>query len=231
MKVVEIEGKSVNEAIEEALEQLGNGITRDQVSIEVLEEGTRGLFGLLGTKPTRVRVSYAPEQRKLEETQKHLEFMLEKMGIEVRSIERQEQEDGSWLFHIQSADDSSLRHHSGEPLEAIAFILSRMVNQSSSEHLRIALDSNNFLRESELAIREEALDLAQSAIENGRSMAMRNMNSRERKIVHMAIQDLDSVKTVSSGEGYRRRVIIIPDGAERRSGNGRRQNNNSGRRK
>jgi len=52
---VEIEGKTVEEAIKKALEQLS--VSRDKVKIEVLAEETRGLFGMPGAKLAKVRVS------------------------------------------------------------------------------------------------------------------------------------------------------------------------------
>jgi spoIIIJ-associated protein len=57
MKVAEKTAKTLEEAIEACLVELG--AKRDQVTIEVLEEaGKKGLFGLFGTKLAKVRVSY-----------------------------------------------------------------------------------------------------------------------------------------------------------------------------
>ncbi len=58
MRVVEKVGRTVDEAIQEALKQLG--ATRQDVDIEVLEEGSKGLFGLLGARRARVRVELKP---------------------------------------------------------------------------------------------------------------------------------------------------------------------------
>jgi len=55
MKSIDVEEKTVDAAINKALEQLQ--VSRDQVSVEILEEGTRGLFGILGAKSAKVRVS------------------------------------------------------------------------------------------------------------------------------------------------------------------------------
>jgi spoIIIJ-associated protein len=55
MKSIEVEERTVDEAINKALEQLQ--VSRDQVSVEILEEGSRGLFGFMGAKPAKVRVS------------------------------------------------------------------------------------------------------------------------------------------------------------------------------
>lgn len=59
MKSIEQQGKTVDDAIQKALEQLGT--SREQVSVEILEEGSRGFFGFMGSKPARVRVSVHAE--------------------------------------------------------------------------------------------------------------------------------------------------------------------------
>lgn len=58
MRVVEAAGRTVDEAVRDALKQLGVG--RSDVDIEVVEEGSRGLFGLLGGRRARVRVELKP---------------------------------------------------------------------------------------------------------------------------------------------------------------------------
>ncbi len=54
-KIIEVEGQSVEEAIKKALQQLQ--LPRNKVKIEVVAEETRGLFGMPGAKPAKVRVS------------------------------------------------------------------------------------------------------------------------------------------------------------------------------
>jgi len=53
--VLEVEGSTVEEAVKKALKQLK--ISRDKVKIEVLSEEERGLFGMPGAKPAKVRIS------------------------------------------------------------------------------------------------------------------------------------------------------------------------------
>jgi len=55
LKYVEAEGKTVEEAIEKALEKLK--LPRSQVKVESLSEEKKGLFGMAGAKPAKVRVS------------------------------------------------------------------------------------------------------------------------------------------------------------------------------
>jgi len=55
IRYIEVEGKTVEEAIEKALQELS--LPRKSVKIQVLTEEKMGLFGMLGAKPAKVRVS------------------------------------------------------------------------------------------------------------------------------------------------------------------------------
>lgn len=55
MKSVEITARSVEEAVNEGLEKLG--ATREDVEVTVLEEGSKGLFGILGSRQAKVRLN------------------------------------------------------------------------------------------------------------------------------------------------------------------------------
>ena len=59
-KSVEIEGKTVEEAIKKALRQLQ--LPRNKVKIEIVSEEERGLFGMPGAKPAMVRVSVVKDK-------------------------------------------------------------------------------------------------------------------------------------------------------------------------
>ena len=56
---IDVTGKTEDEAIQNALRQLG--LDRDDVSVEILERAKSGFLGL-GSCPAKVRVSYGPEE-------------------------------------------------------------------------------------------------------------------------------------------------------------------------
>lgn len=60
IKSIESEGKTIEEAIAKALQELK--LTRNRVKIEVLSEEKKGLFGMPGAKPAKVRVSVIPSK-------------------------------------------------------------------------------------------------------------------------------------------------------------------------
>ena len=60
VKFIESEGKTIEEAIEKALQELK--LPRNKVKIETLSEEKKGLFGMPGAKPAKVRVSVIPSK-------------------------------------------------------------------------------------------------------------------------------------------------------------------------
>lgn len=215
MKVIEAEGKTLEEATDLALAELGNP-GRDRVKIEIVEEGSRGLFGLIGNRAARVRVSYSPTRDKALEARDHLRFMLVSMGIQSDAIDIEQLEESEWKLHIRSGEDRPLTQRGPECLEALAFVLSRMVNRSVEDLVRIQVDVNDYLAEVQQELEDYAREQARLALDEKRRIALRPMNSRERKTVHLALREFEGMKTISSGEGRRRRVVIVPDGCERR---------------
>ena len=59
MKVIEMTGKTVEEALKHALNELK--LTKDKVDVEIIDEGSKGLFNLIGTKPAKIKVTVKPE--------------------------------------------------------------------------------------------------------------------------------------------------------------------------
>ena len=59
MKTIEMTGKTVEEALKHALDELK--LTKDKVDVEVIDEGSKGLFNLIGAKPAKVKVTAKPD--------------------------------------------------------------------------------------------------------------------------------------------------------------------------
>ncbi|MBL7085151.1 MAG: Jag N-terminal domain-containing protein [Candidatus Omnitrophica bacterium] len=55
MESIEIQGRTSQEAIKIALKKLG--VSRNQVKVEILTEEDKGLFGMKGAKPARIKVT------------------------------------------------------------------------------------------------------------------------------------------------------------------------------
>jgi len=200
---IEKKGKSVDEAIKAALDELGCEI--DDVKIEVIEEPSKGLFGIVGKKPAVVRVS--PREKPEEEARKELENILQRMRLDYQ-ITNVEWNKGRVRINIVGKDMGLLIGRRGETLNALQFILGLIVNRKIEEKVRITLDVEGYRKKREESLEALALKLSEKVKKTKRKIVMRPMSSQERRIVHTTLQEDPQIITFSTGEEPNRKVII-----------------------
>ena len=209
MKSIEVVARSVDEAIAEALQELN--ADRDDVQIEILDEGNKGFLGILGSKQAKVRVELIekPEANKLEAALEFARELLSKMGI---SAEVQGEEDSESIkLQIDGDDLGILIGRRGQTLDSLQYIVSLAVNrQTEGEWNRIQIDVGDYRVRREESLRSLASRAASKVEKNGRRLALDAMNAAERRIIHQALQDFPGVETRSEGQDPYRRVVILP---------------------
>lgn len=202
LRTIERKGKTVDEAIKSALDELGCDI--EDVKVEIVEEPSKGLLGL-GKKPAVVRISIrqTPEQ----ETRMVLEDLLNKMKIDyvINSVEF---EAGRVRINITGKDMGLLIGRKGETLNAVQFILSLIVNRDRAEKIHITLDVEDYRKKKEESLEALALRLSDKVKKTRKNVVMRPMTSQERRIVHTALQTDTQVTTYSLGDEPNRKVVI-----------------------
>ncbi len=210
MKTIESIGKTVEEAVQKGLEQLDLSIAEAQ--IEVLDEGTKGVLGLLGVKMARVRVS-----EKFSYANKAVSFLSQVsklMDVSDPGIAVAE-DDNNIKIRIEGAHVGALIGHRGETLDALQLLTSLVVNhqhgETEDEYYRIHLDVGGYRKKREKTLESLASRLAEKALSSGRNIALDPMNSYERRIVHTVLAEIDGISTYSEGAEPQRRVIITLD--------------------
>jgi len=201
MKTIEKQGKTVEEAIQLALEELK--VKREEVDVEVLEEGNRGILGFL-SKMAKVRVTVKPKPDEV--AAKFLEGLLKHFGISCK-IECELEE--NVLNIVISGDNAGIligKH--GNTLDAIQYLTSLVVNRTSNEFIRVLLDAENYREKREKALQRLAIKLANKVKESKRSITLEPMYPNERRIIHTALQKDPKVTTKSIGKEPNRRVVI-----------------------
>jgi spoIIIJ-associated protein len=109
-------------------------------------------------------------------------------------------------------DTPLLTQHNGEVLRALETLAAQILRLEQREHDLISFDAGNYkaLRAQEL--RMEAETAAEKVIRTGVPYAFPPMNSRERRLLHLAFRELEGVETASSGEGQDRFLAVYPAG-------------------
>lgn len=202
VQTIEKKGKSVDEAIKAALDELSCEI--DDVIIEVIEEPSRGLFGLV-KKPAIVKVSVRekPEQ----DVRQALEDLLNKMKLDYR-ITNVERDEGRVRINITGKDMGLLIGRKGETLNAVQFVLGLIVNRNREDRVRVVLDVEDYRKKREESLEALAMRLSDRVKKTRKSVVMRPMSSQERRIVHTALQGDPQISTYSMGDEPNRKVVI-----------------------
>ena len=202
MRSQEATGRTVDEAVEQVLSEWT--LPRSAVEIEVLEEAAKGLFGLIGNKPARVRVieKNTPERAAVE----FIKEMTSRMNVnaQVTAVEK----DGTLAVDIEGDGMGILIGHRGETLNAIQYLTSLVVNKDSKEYIRVTVDTENYRAKREQTLKELAEKMASKARRTGRRVVLEPMNPYERRILHAVLQGNAYVTTRSEGEEPNRRVVI-----------------------
>jgi spoIIIJ-associated protein len=225
-------------AIAEGLERLG--VDRDEVEVEVLEEASRGVFGL-GSRDARVRLVVKPSVMPAEvpvappvlspdepdastvegpeeeaflarSVLEELLALLEmsEAKINVRRAEPAAGEKDPPLVLDVTAPTDELIGHRGETLAALQHITRLIIGREREGRVRVVVDVNGYKVRREQSLRRLALRLADQAVETDRTVVLEPMPPNERRIIHLELRDHPRVSTESIGEGDRRKVTIIP---------------------
>jgi spoIIIJ-associated protein len=203
MQIIEKRGKSVDEAIRSALDDLGAEL--EEVAIEILEEPNKGLLGVLGKKSALVRVSLREKPEDLAKSK--LKSLLDGMKIDYE-IDKVQYEPGFVRINIKGKDMGLLIGRKGETLNAVQFLLGLMVNREVEARVRVALDVEDYRLKREESLKTLAQNLSEKVKRTRRSVIMRPMSPQERRIVHTALQGDPDIITFSQGEEPNRKVVI-----------------------
>ena len=202
-KFIEKEAATRDEAIQLALDELG--MQRDDVSVEVLEEGKKGFFGI-GAVQARVRVSYE-EATPASEAKAFVDGLLQRMGINGEAFPT-EGEDGQIILDNRGEDMGAVIGRRGDTLDAIQYLTSLTINRGKEEHIRIAIDTEGYRAKREESLQRLARKMAGKVLKYRKNMTLEPMNPYERRIIHATLQDYKGVTTYSTGTEPNRRVVV-----------------------
>lgn len=205
MKQVTATGQTVEEAVAQALAQLNT--TKDRTEISIIDEGKKGIFGFIGTRPAIVKVAMKFEDP-LDEAKKFLKQVCEKMGARV---EIEVKRDGRYASFLLTGERIALLiGKRGQTLNALQYLTQLVVNRFSNQHLTVILDAEDYRKRRNQTLIQLAHRLAQKALKTGKEVTLEPMPSYERKIIHTALADNNQIKTFSSGAEPQRYIVISP---------------------
>lgn len=238
MAAVEANGKTVEEAVDNALAELG--VERDEVEVEVLSEPKSGILGVGGAQ-ARVRVRligdedagpFAPTQPSIEGAlegedgeliedeaemaAQMLDHLLELMGITADVSIRDAETPGDGLgmakavLDVEGDDLGILIGRRGETLASLQYLLNLMATRQLGQHMSFTVDIEGYRRRREKQLNTLAFRMADQVKRTRRPVTLEPMPPNERRIIHLALAEDRQVETSSLGEGDARKVSITP---------------------
>lgn len=204
MKFVEKIAKTVEEAVDQALKELD--ATRDEVDVEVLEEPSKGILGLIKVRPARVKVILKDNPLKRASGLLKSIFQTMDLDVEINISEN----DKTMFINLEGNDLGILIGRRGETLDALQYLLNLSVNKNQEIRKKIIIDIEGYRDRREKTLQRLALKLADKARQRGRNVVLEPMSSQERRIIHTALQGRDDIYTFSEGEEPYRKIIISP---------------------
>ncbi|USG65799.1 protein jag [Brevibacillus ruminantium] len=204
MKKVVATAKTIDDAVQKALEELS--VPREKVNVRILEEPSRGLFGLIGSRDAKVEVEvqFDPVDQGLA----FLQDVLANMNVDAR-VEMRRGEEGM-LFDIQGANLGMIIGRRGQTLDSLQYLVNVVANRHAEKHTRIVLDAENYRQRRKETLEQLAERVTKKALAIKRNVRLEPMSAAERKVIHSFLQKRDDVVTFSEGEEPNRYIVIAP---------------------
>ncbi len=235
MNFVEFTGKTVEEAIENGLQELG--ISKENAEIRVIEEGKKKLFGSV---KARVEIAAKTDENeavkevvKKEKKAKNTPVSAPVAGEEMTDGERTVvfleglfkllditaatelvAEGEKVEINVTAANTTSIIGKHGTMLDAIQTLAGAVANTGREDYKRVVVDCENYRENRENTLNKLAENLAQKAIRLGKKVQLEPMNPYERRIIHAALSAREGVSTLSEGKEPNRYIVIVPENLE-----------------
>ena len=264
-KTLEIEEKSIDEAIEKACREFG--VPRDKLNIEIISEESGGFLGMF-SKKARIRASLLslnidfsftdhpevknefkieprvkpekevitekeviPEKKIMTDKPKEqaepaviydstasailasqakdlLEGILQRIPLECQVTVNETAE--KIILNIEGDNSGLLIGKRGQNIDALQYILNKAINKLNNDHKMIMIDSGEYRKRREEFLLGLAERIREKVKKTMKPVSIGHMNAHDRRLIHMVLQEDDSLITQSRGEGKFRKIVILP---------------------
>ncbi|MFC2032180.1 RNA-binding cell elongation regulator Jag/EloR, partial [Chloroflexota bacterium] len=221
---LEISAKTVDQAIQLALVQLG--VSQKEVEVTIVKEGRLGILGL-GAEEATVRVKpltpmepLMPRQgNDIADTAKSiLESLLTRMGITASvvfqdkpfNIQGETEAISPVTINMEGDDLGILIGRRGQTLACLQYIVRLILAHQTKTPTAIVIDVEGYKQRRYGALQDLAWRIAEKVKERRMPFTLEPIPAYERRIIHLALADDPDITTQSIGEGEARKVVILP---------------------
>ncbi len=116
---------------------------------------------------------------------------------------------------LKGADEGLLIGKRGQTLDALQYVVNKILSKQGREKKQVVVDTEDYRKKREEALVALAEKVSQKVRKTRKPVTLGNMTARERRIIHLTLQNDDSVVTKSRGEGPNRKIIVRPGRSSR----------------
>jgi len=240
MDSIEIEGKTIDEAIEKACSEFN--VPREKLNIEIISDGATGFLGL-GSKKARIRASIMSIDMAMDTPAAQSKIISQERPAAVSDSARPESTEDSAetpamrakrilegillrmnldcpltveetadtiLLNIKGDGSGLLIGKRGQNLDAIQYIVNKAVSKYTNNRKMIVVDTESYRKKREESLTALAEKLAEKVKKSKKALTVGHMNAHDRRVIHLALQNDESLTTKSRGEGEFRKIVIMP---------------------
>ncbi len=137
-----------------------------------------------------------------------LEGILQRMSFECQVTVQETPE--KIILNIEGDGSGLLIGKRGQNLDAIQYILNKAINRADADRKMIMVDSESYRKRREDSLLVLAERIREKVKKTKKPVSLSNMNAHDRRIIHLALQEDESLITKSRGEGEYRKIVILP---------------------
>ena len=226
LKELETSGKNIEDAIQTGLKELN--CSREDVEVKILDEGTKGLFGLMGAKPARVILTVKDKSNQTKENvkekreavkreidfdlacknaQEYVSKIVSMMNIKVNDIVVSHDED-TVNIDISTDSGSLLIGRSGQSLNALEYVVQLMLNTNPSTRAKVNIDTEKYRQKQQDRLKAIANKAIEYVKRTKKIYRFDPMSAKDRKFIHTYLKSIGGFDTFSEGEGALRKVGV-----------------------
>ena len=209
MQTVEKQGKSTAIVISDFMKEYK--LKLEDFKFEVIEEGSRGILGLFGTKPTKIRFTLPDVTEKIKE---FAEGLLSKINANYKSIEVKVIDKVYHVIVSSTGDPGFIIGKEAKMLDSLQHILNQMINKHEKKQMKLKVDVDGYRKRRKNALLDKVKDIAEKVKTRGKSITMEPLHAANRRIVHQFVEKDKNLRTMTIGDGEYKRVVILPANKE-----------------
>ena len=204
MDYIEFTGKTVDDALTNALVELGT--TSDQIEYEVLEKGSSGFLGF-NSKPAKIKAR--KKYTVVDHIRNFLSQVFDAMGLEVEIlINASAEEENVYDVELKGNEMGVLIGKRGQTLDSLQYLTNLAINKHSETYTRVKLDTEDYRKRRKDTLENLAKNIAYKVKRTKKPVSLEPMNPFERRVIHSALQNDRYVSTHSEGDEPYRHVVI-----------------------